>query len=58
MDVLKEAPLDPATGKLPLLRSAEQLDAAFWKESKLGRGMMEEVASGCYAVFLQPLQQQ
>jgi hypothetical protein len=42
-DVLAEAPVDPLTGKLPLLLGAEELDKQFWSGSKPGRAMLEQV---------------
>lgn len=42
-DVLQEPPLDPVTGKLPLLCSAEMLHKDFWEGSKHGRAMLSQV---------------
>lgn len=43
-DVLQEPPLDPVTGKLPLLCSAEMLHKNFWEGSNHGRAMLSEVS--------------
>jgi hypothetical protein len=43
-DVLADLPVDPLTGKLPLLLSAEELDKQFWTGSKPGRAMLEQVS--------------
>lgn len=54
-DVLAEAPVDPLTGKLPLLLGAEDLDKQFWTGSKPGRAMLEQVGSRgrhCMCLFL------
>jgi hypothetical protein len=44
-DVLAEAPVDPLTGKLPLLLGAEDLGTQFWSGSKPGRAMLEQVGA-------------
>ncbi|WIA20601.1 hypothetical protein OEZ85_004985 [Tetradesmus obliquus] len=44
--VLAEAPVDPLTGKLPLLLGAEDLDKQFWTGSKPGRAMLEQLQQG------------
>lgn len=43
---LAEAPEDPATGKPPLLLSANELADAFWAGSKHGAAMLREVRAG------------
>lgn len=45
-DVLQEPPLDPVTGKLPLLCSAEMLHKNFWEGSNHGRAMLSELQRG------------
>jgi hypothetical protein len=44
VDVLRQMPADPATGRLPMLHTAEQLHAAFWNKNIHGKNMLMEVS--------------
>jgi hypothetical protein len=44
-NVVAEAAVDPVTGKLPLLRSADELHQEFWSSSKHGKTMLEQVSA-------------
>jgi hypothetical protein len=48
-DAADQPPVD-ASGKHVLLRSVDEMADAFWKESKMGTALLQEVREGCAQV--------